>query len=325
MNRVLVLTYGEDLHADYVTDYFSKNGYGFLRIDTENLIGNYNISFSTEKSCCIINTGDKDYIIDSSWNIWNRRVMNPDVEKGLPKDILNMIFEETERTWDGLLFSHKGRVVNRPQNHFFANNKIDQLNFAVNNSENIYVPDTIVSNNPTVVKNFYEKHKGNVCFKLQKGVIIKSDEQYQTIYTNRVTKSDLEKIDLVATHPCLFQEYIEKNYEIRIIATEFDQVGIAIHSQKSEVSKIDFRKYDFDNVTYNHIELPNEIKQFCLKMIKHYGLHFGVFDFIFSINKEFVFLELNPNGQWLWLQLKSGYDLTELVAKNIIGNNEVSS
>ncbi|MDX1829283.1 MAG: hypothetical protein R3342_07025 [Lutibacter sp.] len=247
--------------------------------------------------------------------------MNPDVEKGLPKDVSNMIFEETERTWDGLLFSHKGKVINRPENHFFANNKIDQLNYALCNTENIVVPDTIITNNPKDVESFFKKHNGNICFKLQKGVIIKSGDDYQTIYTNKVTKKDLENINLVKSHPCQFQEYIEKNYEIRIIATDFEQIGIAIHSQESELSQVDFRRYDFDNVPYNHIELPKNIKHFCLKMIKHYGLHFGVFDFIYSANEEFVFLELNPNGQWLWLQLKSGYDLTQIVARNIIYDN----
>lgn len=53
-------------------------------------------------------------------------------------------------------------------------------------------------------------------------------------------------------------------------------------------------------------------------MLKHYGLHFGVFDFIKSKKGEDVFLELNPNGQWLWLELKSGFNITKSVAENLI-------
>jgi hypothetical protein len=46
-------------------------------------------------------------------------------------------------------------------------------------------------------------------------------------------------------------------------------------------------------------------------MIKKNGLHFGEFDIIKNQNGEYVFLELNPNGQWLWLELKSGYPLSQ--------------
>ena len=243
--------------------------------------------------------------------------MNPDTRKGLPRSLQDIIFDETEKTWDGLLMSHDGKVINRPQNHYYANNKIDQIRFA-SQFKDIIIPDTIVTNDPEEVRKFYDRNKGNICFKLHKGAIVESPEGHLTIYTNKVKPENMDNVELVSSHPCLFQEYIDKKFEIRIIATDRDCVGIAIHSQDSEVSKIDFRRYDFDNVLYNHISVSQNVKDFCSKMLKHYQLHFGVFDFIKSINNKDVFLELNPNGQWLWLELKSGFNLTKIVAENLI-------
>ena len=66
------------------------------------------------------------------------------------------------------------------------------------------------------------------------------------------------------------------------------------------------------------MELPKNVGNFCSSMLAHYGLHFGAFDFIYSKEGKYFFLELNPNGQWLWLEEQSGYNLTKEVADNLL-------
>lgn len=318
MQNILVLTYGEDPHTESVCNYLSGKGIDFFVIDTECLPDRYKLTFDSESSLYKINKGNRKVVISPLWNIWNRRVMNPDVRKITPRSLTDIIFDETEKAWDGLLMSHQGKVINRPQNQLHANNKIDQLKLALTIGEGIFIPDTIVTNDSDRVRDFYEKHNGNICFKLHKGAVIDAEEGNKMIYTNKVTRENMENVELVSSHPCIFQEYINKEFEIRIISTDRNSTGIAIHSQDSEISKVDYRRYDFKNVPYEHIELPENIERFCSSMLRHYGLHFGVFDFIYSKDREYIFLELNPNGQWLWLELKSGHNLTELVAENLI-------
>ena len=314
--KVLILTHLEDSHASSVRDYLSKRKVENFTVVTENLLKDYKINFSSND--LIYTIGDRNETIEltPSWNIWNRRIMIPDRKKGMPKDLQDLVTDECEKTWDGLLMAHKGKVVNRPQNHFYANSKLDQIKFALENS--MLVPDTIVTTDPNKLRDFYEKHRGNICFKLQKGATIKTPEGNKIVYTNKVTREQMENASLVSSHPSLFQEYIDKEFEIRIISTDKNSTGIVIHSQDSEISKIDYRRYDLENVKYNHIELPKDVKSFCSNMLVHYGLHFGAFDFIYSKEGRYVFLELNPNGQWLWLQEQSGYDLTGEVAENLI-------
>ena len=213
--------------------------------------------------------------------------MIPDLNKGMPKDLQDLVTDECEKTWDGLLMAHKGKVVNRPQNHYYANNKLDQIKFALESG--MFVPDTIVTNDPSDLEDFYEKHKGNICFKLQKGAVIRTPEGNKVIYTNKVTEEQMKKASLVSSHPSLFQEYIDKEFEIRIVATDKTATGIAIHSQDSEISKVDYRRYDLENVRYHHTDLPENVKDFCLDMLTHYGLHFGAFDFIYSKGGKYFF------------------------------------
>ena len=143
-------------------------------------------------------------------------------------------------------------------------------------------------------------------------------DEYLTCYNNVVTDKHIKRAELIKNNPSMFQEYIEKKYEIRITALEDKVVGIKIDSQNSDLSIVDFRRYDFDNVSYEKIDLPKNVENFCLDMLKHYDLSFGEFDFIKNKKDEYVFLEINPNGQWLWLELQSGYNLTKDVAENLL-------
>lgn len=317
MKKVLVLTYNEDLHADYVCDHLKDIGVDFFRVNTERIIEEYNITFDSLSGLYKISDKQDIIIIDSSWNIWNRRVMDPKIPEDFPKELENMVFTETKRTWEGLLFSYKGRVVNRPQNNFSANNKIDQLVFAREYNNNIEIPQTIITNNPEDLRKFYKLHK-KISHKLLKAPLVQKGEEYLTLYNTLVSEENLKHAYLIERNPSLFQKYIDKEYELRITALENKVIAIAIHSQDSEQSRIDFRRYDFDNVKYEKIDIPTKVSSFCIDMIKHYGLYFGEFDFILTKDGKYVFLELNPNGQWLWLELKSGYNLTKDIAENLI-------
>ncbi|MBM3230183.1 hypothetical protein FJZ22_00815 [Candidatus Pacearchaeota archaeon] len=314
--KVLILTYSDDPHALSVRRELDRRGVENFTVVTENLLSDYKIKFYSKNGSYTLADKQRSIELDSSWNIWNRRVMIPDRNKGQPKDLQDLVTDECEKTWDGLLMTHSGKVVNRPQNHFYANSKLHQIKFAL--ERGMLVPDTIVTTDPADLENFYREHMGNICFKLQKGAVIRTPEGNKVVYTNKVTEAQMRNSALVSSHPSLFQEYIEKEFEIRIIATDTTTTGIAIHSQDSERSKIDYRRYDFENVTYQQVELPKKVKEFCATMLMHYGLHFGAFDFIYSKDKKYYFLELNPNGQWLWLEEQSGYNVTSEVTNNLV-------
>ncbi len=318
MKHVLILTHEGDPHSKSVCEYFDQEGIDYFEVLTDKLIDNYNLTFNLSKEVFIISNSERQIELNEDWSIWNRRVMDPEIPSCLRGELERIILTETERTWQALLFTHPGRVVNRPQANFNANNKIDQLLFAKKYGNGIKVPQTILTNNPGEFKKFYAGLP-KVSFKLLKAPIVqKNNGEYLTCYNNIVTDEQAKKAELIKNNPSLFQEYIEKEYELRITSLENKVVAIKIDSQNSELSKVDFRRYDFKKVTYEQIDIPNNVKKFCTDMMKHYGLLFGEFDFIKNKKGEYVFLEINPNGQWLWLELKSGYKLTKDVAENLL-------
>jgi len=312
MTRVLALTCEEDPHADYVIAYLKQRGIDTYRVNTERLINDYSLSVRNG-SFRIAGNGQTVHL-DNAWTVWNRRVMPPDLSTSTPKELEAILRTETERTWDGLLFTHEGLVVNRPQAEYAANNKIDQLRFA--QEYGFPVPDTLVSNDPAEAMAFYRSHP-TICHKLQRVTVVERGGEHLISYTNIVKSDNLSNIESVRNHPTMFQAYIDKDYEVRITLTRSQVIPVAIHSQDSKISEIDYRKYDFENVRYQKITVPDHVTQFCHAIRDYYGLAFGTIDMIATKSGEFVFLELNPNGQWLWLELKTGYPLTAAVADNL--------
>ena len=319
MNRVLILTHEEDPHSASVRKYFDQNGIDYFEVLTDRLIGNYDLIFDLSKGSFTLSDSERQIELGGDWSIWNRRVMDPDIPRSLQGRLDDIILTETERTWQGLLFTHPGRVVNRPQANFNANNKVDQLLFASRYGRGIKVPQTILTNDPEAFRKFYAGLP-RVSFKLLKAPMVQTEGKngYLTCYNNIVTDEQAERAELIRNNPSLFQEYVEKDYELRITALEHKVVGIKIDSQSSDLSLVDFRRYDFEKVSYEHVAVPKNVEDFCLDMLRHYGLFFVEFDFIRTKKGDYVFLEINPNGQWLWLELKSGYDLTKDVAENLL-------
>lgn len=318
--NILILTCEEDPHADFVLKHLDEFGVNSLRVNTDKLIGNYDLDISKEVR---ISDFSRSVVVDKSWSIWNRRILEPDIEENIDDKLKNIIYDETRKTWEGILLNHDSRVVNNPVSNFVANNKINQHHYVSKNKFGVRVPNQIISNKSDTVLRFYDelKHSNKyMSHKLQKGFMVEKEGEYYTIYNNIVKEDNLKNIDSIKFYPAYFQEYIDKKFELRITALEDKVIATEIHSQLSDISKEDFRKYDFKNVKYKIHDTPKSIEDFCVDILKNYDLKFGQIDMIVNKNNEYVFLEINPNGQWLWLELMTGYELSKDVAYNLIKN-----
>jgi len=319
MKNLLILSYSEDPHALALLSELDSVGAKHFWLYTNEIPSKHEILLnSSSLEYTLMNNETKEKItLDPSWNIWNRRILKVDLPDTVPEGLAEIVNEETKRTLEGIMFSHNGKVVNDPRSNYRARNKLDQLKVAKNISLGVIIPATIVTNNPEEITSFYKRHNGKICFKLQKGAIVDLKGEKYTVMTNLVEEKHLENIESLRQCPHLFQEYIDKDYEVRATVVGNAVMGTAIHSQDSEISKIDYRRYDF-NVKYEKIDLPKNVEEFCLSMNKHYGLDFGAFDFIISKKGEYVFLELNPNGQWLWLEQLGGPKISKTLAEYLV-------
>ena len=148
-------------------------------------------------------------------------------------------------------------------------------------------------------------------------LVCEDDKQY-VFYSNKISSITLEDIpeDAFSQTACFLQNYIEKEYEVRVTVVENNVFACKIDSQamKDNQGRIDWRQgYDY-NIKHEIITLPNDIEVKCLDFLKIMGLNVGAFYFIVTPDNKYIFLECNPNGQWLWIELLTGQKISEKIA-----------
>jgi glutathione synthase/RimK-type ligase-like ATP-grasp enzyme len=132
------------------------------------------------------------------------------------------------------------------------------------------------------------------------------------IYTNRVKVSDLADLADLSNCPTLFQEYVRKRYDIRVTVVDSRMHAVALSAQdENGTPRCDIRRNNMIDVRYETVDIPSDTAKKITNLLTHYGLRFAAIDFAASASGEWLFLEINPNGQWAWLEQSAGIPISD--------------
>jgi glutathione synthase/RimK-type ligase-like ATP-grasp enzyme len=188
-----------------------------------------------------------------------------------------------------------------------------QLGFAV--------PDTLASNDTDDVLAFYSRHDGQIISKRAAFSHLNEHRDQFYRYTERMSRRDLGYIDAVRFCPMIFQAYVPKDLELRITVVGEQIFAAEIYSQQSNHTKHDWRRYDHYRTQYGVHSLPDEVGSLCRLLTKRMQLTFGAIDMIVTPAGEYVFLEINANGQYLWIEEQTGLPITSSIADLLISGS----
>ena len=135
----------------------------------------------------------------------------------------------------------------------------------------------------------------------------------KTATTQRIGPDFINQICNYAPVPMIFQEEIPKAFDIRVTIIGTSVFATAIHSQDYPETMVDWRLwdvYDFD-LRHEAIVLPSSLAERCRQITQYYGLKYAAIDLIQTLQGKFFFLELNPNGQWAWIEQKAGHPIRD--------------
>lgn len=323
--QVLIISNPEDEHTICVAEHLRKRGVQPILYYPEN--------FGSELFLILVQTPVKEESIAISSpqgdivnlenvdSIWYRR---PRLVRLESETLNSEAIEFARDEWKSALEStyallDKPLWVSHPDKLRDAARKPLQLRIAQYFGLNI--PRTLITNNPEQARRFYEQCNGRVVTKATGSgwVYSRDGDDVYFVMTNRVDISDVQADDEIVIAPVTFQEEIPKEYEIRVNVIGQQVLAIRIDSQRSEVSKLDWRRYDVQNTPYAPYTLPPEISTKCLKLAQYFGLEFGAIDLIRQPDGRYVFLEINGNGQFLWAEELSGVKVSEALADLLAG------
>ena len=135
------------------------------------------------------------------------------------------------------------------------------------------------------------------------------------LYSERFSHEELfSSPNAIRACPVFAQEYIEKRYEYRVMIIGHQVLACRIDSQASPMTKTDWRHYDFNNVEHTRVELPLATQEHLIRFMQEVGLNYGAIDLIETPEGDYVFLEVNPCGQWGWIEHFADLQIPQAVA-----------
>jgi len=117
--------------------------------------------------------------------------------------------------------------------------------------------------------------------------------------------------------PAIFQEFVEKARDWRLTVVGHTAFEVAISTD--EGAKNDWRRHQLTSDVTICMETPPEgATDRCLSFLSRARLRFGAFDLIEDPDGRMVFLEVNPNGQFLWLENQLGLPISAAIAAELM-------
>lgn len=226
----------------------------------------------------------------------------------LQGDLENFLGVQASATLTGLFAGLQTMWVGQPFKLRRA--EVKALQLAEAGKAGLATPATLISNDPERAAVFVDALGDADCaVKPLIATRVDGEEGARLPLTTILPRG--HTLDSVALSPNIFQPYVEKAFELRCVVMG-DQIFTAkLDSQAHESTRTDWRAgaVEFEDVEYELFDLPERVQAGLHRLMRSFEINFASIDLIVTPEGEFVFLDLNPNGQWLWLEEELGLPL----------------
>jgi hypothetical protein len=319
MRRVLILTGPGDIHAFAVAEAVKAKG-------SEALIWHTGDFPSRAKESVVIGNGESKIhikgpdlsLVNPKFDtVWRRRPFHVLPESALhPADRRFADAECTifRRSLFGEL-SPSAFWVNSPEAAVRANRKILQQRVALESG--LEVPSTLYTNDPYEIREFIKSNGGQAVFKTFRPMAWRDEETAWQPYTSLLTEEDLVPDDLLEAAPGIYQALVPKAFEVRVTVMGQFALSAKILSQETQAGRLDWRKA-YEEIVMEPFQLPPSVTRCCFDVLKKLGIVFGCFDFVFTPEGSYIFLEVNEMGQFLFVEHYTGLPLLDAFSEFLI-------
>jgi ATP-GRASP peptide maturase of grasp-with-spasm system len=199
----------------------------------------------------------------------------------------------------------------------YSTNKL--INLSVARSVGLQIPETAILTDKQALADFIHNNDGTITKTISDmnpfQYEIEGKEYRYALYTNTFSDSQLPQLG-ERFFPTLFQEQVNKRVELRIFYLAGKCFSMAIFSQQDEKTQVDFRRYNYimPNRTAP-FKLPAVIEKKIVAFMERIKLNCGSIDMIYTESGEFVFLEVNPFGQFGMVSYPCNYYIEKQIAE----------
>jgi glutathione synthase/RimK-type ligase-like ATP-grasp enzyme len=313
VQRIILVTTADDLAADLIVLHLRRRNANFVRFNQEDFpTGAKLVWRGATPASGNIALGEEVIDCADIASAWFRYPVEPLMT--MPEHQLYLAFVVSESTGflSGFLETMPWFWMNRPSAIAIAANKLRQLVRA--RELGLIVPETLATNCAQAARDFISGRDG-IAKTVTNAGFSQAGQRY-VVYTTPVTLDDLS-IASVGASPVIYQQRIVNDFDLRVtvVGNQVFAVRILVRDREGGV---DWRALDASRIVYERYRLPDEIENRCIALTRALSLSFAALDFIVTPNGEHVFLEINPSGQWGWLEQATGLPITDAMVDRLV-------
>lgn len=316
---ILILSGPGDAHADAVEAQLAARGAAWLRFDTADHPDRSALSFTLEHGGHVrgsLVVGSTSLALEDVSAIWVRRPGRPQsTAAGVPAAGRAQVAADAVAVLDDLwnllpAFCLPGT----PDVIAAAAHKSEQLARAARHG--FEIPFTWTGNDPDALLDTVAARPHGFVTKRTAPSQRLTDAAGAEIsrLTTVLRPADLVHVGGVAHCPLTVQEALPKAFELRVTVVGDRVFTAVIHSQLSHHTRHDWRRFDLVHTPIETYELEPEVAARCAGLVAGYGLSYGAIDLVMTPDGRLVFLELNPSGQYLWVEQLTGQPISAALA-----------
>lgn len=245
--------------------------------------------------------------------VWIRRPSGPTLAPEVPAGRTTAyVIEECDSLMVSLFDSLGCLVVPGPRPVYRrAESKIAQLLHA--RAVGMDVPETLTATSPAHFIDFVHEQGTALISKTCSGVASRLFGQDLNRFTERVGMRDIAYANTLRHAPATFQRYVDKAVELRVTVVGERVLAAEIHSQVTRQTRQDWRHYDHLSTPVRPHALPDAVADQCRAITRRMGVCYGAIDLILTKEGRYVFIENNPNGQYLWIEDETGLPISDAI------------
>lgn len=316
MNRIkyLIISSTIDFSTDLVCYRLLSDNKEFYRLNRDEF-AKHEIQIDLQKRYMQIIIDDKKYCaeFDGLEGIYFRA---PVFLRTQSKKELSLEEQLERNQWSSflrnLIIFQQAIWINNPVDVYRAENKMYQLIKA--GECGFDIPKTLVTN----TSNIDIEEKELVIKALDTALFydLKNNKEMFT-YSNVVKDFELKEYNLRQA-PIFVQEFLEPKIDCRITFIKGKLFSVKIQKDNKGVYG-DWRFYK-EELEYIPFQLPENIEYAITKLMHELNLNFGGIDLVYS-NGRYYFIEVNPTGEWGWLEVKTGMKISSAIKAALCGED----
>jgi hypothetical protein len=317
---ILILSGPGDVHADAVEAVLLARDVAFHRFDTSTYPDEAACSFAIERDGSVTGTlrsKSLEIPLESITSIWVRRPGRPATHAPhLGPEARAQVAADSAAVLDDLWGLLPVRCIPAaPDRIAAAAFKARQLRGAAQLGFDI--PYTWTGNSPAALLDLVSDQPSRFVTKRSAPSQRMADERGEEVsrYTNFLRPRDLAHVDGIQLCPLTVQRAITKAVELRVTVVGRQVFTAAIHSQRSNHTRNDWRRFDLAHTPIESYQLQPDVADRCVRLVAGYGLSYGAIDLVVTPDGRLIFLELNPNGQYLWVEHATGQPISAALAE----------